>query len=296
MKKILTILPVAALAFTGCVSSSDDSTTTAPKNLPTDYIITQMGEYSYTEDGRLEITKATCTDRANEAVWTKVNQQGSLTDVKDGKAQIDLGDGRGKLAYDFKPLVDELYPNALYYNSAALGNPLIEGVVLESPNYYSDVAYINTNCIFQNFGEMQETLAEIAKVPKSSITMDCRKLSISGLEMTYTSHTESSIDYTLSYGGISCPVKQKFLYAFDQEDCALAFKNYQKEYENGETQDFFNFELHDQDINACSDFVDLIVNFHNATGLAKSGSTSAFTEKQVKDILRAVGSRLRGRK
>ena len=138
---------------------------------------------------------------------------------------------------------------------------------------------------------MQETLALIAKVPKSSINMSCKTLSIEGLEMTYVSHTQGSIEYTVSYGGVTSNVKQAFRYAFVENDCRKAFKDYQQEYESGETQEFFNFDLYDQDISASAEFVDLISNFHNRTGLAKSAPT--LTEKQIKDIFRAVGSKLR---
>lgn len=294
MKKFLAILPAATLALTGCLSSTDEETTTppAPKVLPTDYIVSEMGEYSYGADGSLEITKATCTDRANEYVWTKVTQHGSLTDTQNNTAQIDLGDGAGKLAYDFKPLTGETFPNGSFYKTSSLGNALIEGVMLEDP-YYSDVIFVNTQCLFQNFGEMQETLALMAKVPKSSITMECNKLSIQGLEMTYVSHTETGMNYTLSYGGKSCTVKHEFRYAYNKDDCVDAFKDYQQEYAEGETQEFFDFNLYDQNIAVSDECVGLFSSFHDETGLAKSGSTPAISEKQIKDVLRAVGNRLR---
>ena len=76
MKKILAILPAATLALTGCLSSSDDDSSAAVV-LPDDYIITQMGEYTY-EDGNIEIITATCTDAANEFVWKRENRLGSL--------------------------------------------------------------------------------------------------------------------------------------------------------------------------------------------------------------------------
>ncbi|MDY6330393.1 MAG: hypothetical protein SPL52_02720 [Fibrobacter sp.] len=293
MKKVLAVLPAVALALTACVSSTDDSNATASPTqpqLPTDYIISEMGEYSYAADGTLEITKATCTDYANEAVWKKTTQVGSLTDAGNGTAQMDLGDGAGKNTYEFRVAAGEQFPEGNFYKSSTLNDPLIWGVVLEDP-YYSDVIYINTDCIFENFGEMQETLSLIAKVPKSSINMSCKTLSIEGLEMTYVSHTQGSIEYTVSYGGVTSNVKQAFRYAFVENDCRKAFKDYQQEYENGETQEFFNFDLYDQDISASAEFVDLITNFHNRTGLAKSAPT--LTEKQIKDIFRAIGSKLR---
>lgn len=295
MKKFLAILPAATLALTGCLSSTEEENETpapTPKILPTDYIVSEMGEYSYGADGSLEITKATCTDRANEYVWTKVTQQGSLTDTQNNTAQIDLGDGAGKNAYDFKPLAGETFPNGSFYKTSSLGNALIEGVMLEDP-YYSDVIFVNTQCLFQNFGEMQETLALMAKVPKSSITMECNKLSIQGLEMTYVSHTETGMNYTLSYGGKSCTVKHEFRYAYNKDDCAKAFSDYQQDYANGETQDFFDFNLYDQNIVVANECVDIFTSFHNETGLAKSASAPTIDEKQFKAILRAVGSRLR---
>ena len=293
MKKVLAVLPVVALALTGCISSSDDSKTSAdpaPAQLPTDFIVTEMGSYSYAADGTLEVTKATCSDYANEVVWKKTTQSGSLTDAGNGKAQMDLGDGDGKNAYEFRAAAGEQFPEGNFYKSLTLNDPLIWGVVLEDP-YYSEAVFINTDCIFENFGEMQETLALMVGVPKSSINMSCKTLSIEGLEMTYVSHTQGSIDYTVSYGGVTSTVKQNFRYAFVENDCKKAFKDYQKEYESGETQDFFNFDYYDQDIDASAEFTDLIVNFHNRTGLAKSAPT--LTEKQIKDIFRAVGSKLR---
>ena len=293
MKKVLAVLPAVALAMTGCLSSSESSPAApTPAALPTDYIISEMGEYSYAADGTLEITKATCTDYANEAVWKKTTQVGSLTDAGNGKAQMDLGDGAGKNTYEFRVAAGEQFPEGNFYKSSTLNDPLIWGVVLEDP-YYSEALFINTDCIFQNFGEMQETLALIAKVPKSSINMSCKTLSIEGLEMTYVSHTQGSIEYTVSYGGVTSNVKQAFRYAFVENDCKKAFKDYQQEYENGETQDFFNFDYYDQDIDASAEFVDLITNFHNRTGLAKSAETPTLTEKQIKDIFRAIGSKLR---
>ena len=295
MKKIFAVLPAAVFALTGCLSSSDDSTSQTPKTLPTDYIVLQMGDYNYGADGSLEITKATCMDRQNQYVWTKTTQRGSVTKNGDDAAQLDLGDGAGKVSYDFKAIAGETFPNGEFYKSSSLNNPLVEGVILESP-YYSDVAYVNTECLFQNFEEMRETMSLLAKVPKESVTVECNKISIQGLEMLYLSHTATSIDYALSYGDIYCPVKHDFLYAYKEADCAKAFANYQEEYENGETDDFFDFELHDQDIHACSGFVDLILNFNRTTGLAKSGSDSAIGKKQIKDILRAVGNSIRKRK
>ena len=293
MKKVLAVLPVVALALTGCISSSDDSKTSAdpaPAQLPTDFIVTEMGSYSYAADGTLEVTKATCSDYANEVVWKKTTQSGSLTDAGNGKAQMDLGDGDGKNTYEFRAAAGEQFPEGNFYKSSTLNDPLIWGVVLEDP-YYSEAIFINTDCIFENFGEMQETLALMVGVPKSSINMSCKTLSIEGLEMTYVSHTQGSIDYTVSYGGVTSNVKQNFRYAFVENDCKKAFKDYQKEYESGETQDFFNFDYYDQDIDTSAEFTDLIVNFHNRTGLAKSAPT--LTEKQIKDIFRAVGSKLR---
>ena len=290
MKKILAILPAATLALTGCLSSSDDDSSAAVV-LPDDYIITQMGEYTY-EDGNIEITTATCTDAANEFVWKRDNRLGSLNAKDNNTAEFDANRDGNKVNYEFKAIAGETFPSGLYYKSSALKNPLIEGLKLEDP-YYNEVAFINTECLFQNFGEMQETMAEIAGVPKTSVTMECNKISIQGLEMTYDSHTPTSINYTISYAGQSCPIKHEFRYAYNKDDCSAAFKDYQQEYANGETEEFFNFELYDQNITACSDFVGLIVNFHNATGLAKSGSASSLSEKQVKDILRLIGNRIR---
>jgi hypothetical protein len=290
MKKILAILPAATLALTGCLSSSDDDSS-ASVVLPDDYIVTQMGEFVY-EDGNWEITKATCTDYANEYVWKKGNQLGSLKAGDNNTAEIDFDRTGNKVAYNFKALTGENFPSGLYYKSSALKDPLIEGFKLEDP-YYNEVVFVNTDCLFQHLGEMQETMAEIAKVPKNTVTMECKKISIQGLEMTYDSHTPTSINYTISYGGKSCPIKHEFRYAYNENECAAAFKDYQQEYANGETNDLFDFELYDQNISACSDFVDLITDFHNATGLAKSASESSLSEKQVKDILRLIGNRIR---
>lgn len=292
MKKVLALLPAATLALTGCLSSSssDDDSSTAVV-LPDDYIVIQMGSFVY-EDGNFEITKATCSSYANNYEWKKENQPGLLKAVSDNTAEIDFGRTGNKVAYNFKAIAGEDFPSGLYYKSSALKDSLIEGLKLLDP-YYSEVAFINTDCIFQNFGEMQETMAEIAKVPKNAVTMECKKISIQGLEMTYDSHTPTSINYTISYAGKSCPIKHEFRYAYNESDCAAAFKDYQKEYDNGETNELFDFELHDQHIDACSDFVDLITDFHNATGLAKSSSESSLSEKQIKDILRLIGNRIR---
>jgi len=295
MKKLLALLPAATFALTGCLSSSDSSTTAAtptPAPLPTDFIVVQMGEYDYAQDGSMEVIKATCSSYANEASWKVTSQNGSVTKVDDDNAQLDLGDGAGSQAYKFKAMTGEQFPVGSFYKTSTLDSALIHGVILEDP-YYSDVVYINTQCLFQNFGEMQETMAEIAKVPKTSVTMECNKISIQGLEMNYVSHTETSINYTLSYAGQTCSVDHKFLYAFNKDDCTKAFTNYQKEFESGETDDVFDFELHDQDIHTSAECTDVLTNFHLATGLAKSGDVSANNEKLVKDIFRAVGNRLR---
>ena len=290
MKKVLALLPAATLALTGCLSSSDDDNST-PAAHPDDYIVTQMGSFVY-EDGNFEITKATCSSYANEYVWKKENQPGLLKAVSDNSAEIDFGRTGNKVAYDFKAIAGEKFPSGFFYKSSALKDPLIEGLKLEEP-YYNEVVFVNTDCIFQYLGEMRETMAEIAKVPKDSVTLECKKISIQGLEMTYDSHTPTSINYTISYAGKSCPITHEFRYAYNENDCAAAFKNYQKEYDNGETDKPFDFELHDQNIHACSEFVDLITDFHNATGLAKSASESSLSEKQVKDILRLIGNRIR---
>ena len=290
MKKILAILPAATLALTGCLSSSDDDSS-ASVVLPDDYIVIQRGSFVY-EDGNFEITKATCSSYANEYVWKKDNQPGILKAGDNNTAEIDFGRTGNKVAYNFKAIAGEEFPSGLYYKSSALKDPLIEGLKLEDP-YYDEVVFVNTDCLFQHLGEMQETMAEIAGVPKTSVTMECKKISIQGLEMTYDSHTPTSINYTISYAGKSCPIKHEFRYAYNENDCADAFKDYQKEYANGETDKPFDFELNDQHINACSEFVDLITNFHNVTGLAKSASESSLSEKQVKDILRLIGNRIR---
>ena len=296
MKKLLALLPAATFALTACTSSSDDGVSAPPPvSLPTDYIVAQMGEFDYDSDGNLTITKGSCEAYANEASWKTVETRGSIAKVDDDNAQINLGEGAGAQAYNFKAIAGEQFPNGSFYKTSALSDALIEGVILEDP-YYSDVYYINTQCFFQNFGEMQETMAEIAKVPKSSVTMDCDKVSIQGLEMKYVSHEKDAVKYTLSYAGKTCDVDHKFLYSFDKDDCTKAFKNYQQEFENGETEDAFDFERHDQDIHASAECVDVLSDFHDATGLAKSGAASTIGEKQIKDILRAVGARLRGRK
>ena len=303
MKKFLALLPAATLALTGCLSSSENNATSASpvpavSAYPKDFIVTQMGEFTY-ESAKFELTKATCTDRANEYVWAKNTQKGSLVfdgeNVKTGKKLAYVNFGDGQVEYEYNYISGEHLPNATFYKPSTLNNPLIEGFILEKP-YYSEVVYINTQCLFQNFGEMQETMAEIAKVKKNEVTMECNKISIQGLTMEYVSHTETSVNYTLSYAGKTCSVEHEFLYAYNKNDCSKAFKNYQQEYENGETQEFFDFELYDQDIHASAECSDVLKNFHNATGLAKSGETSTVSEKQVKDILRAVGARLRGRK
>ena len=298
MKKLLAILPAATFALTACVSSSSDdsASVTTPVSLPTDYIVAEMGEYDYDSDGTLTITKGSCSAYQNEALWKLEETRGSIAKVDDDHAQINLGAGAGTQAYNFKAMAGEPFPNGSFYKTSALSDALIEGVILEEP-YYSDVYYVNTQCFFQNFGEMQETMAEIAKVPKSSVTMECDKISIQGLEMKYVSHDKDGVKYTLSYAGKTSNVDHKFLYAFNKDDCTKAFKNYQQEFENGETEDAFDFELNDQDINASEEFTDVLTSFHAATGLAKSGeATSTVSEKQIKDILRAVGNRLRGRK
>ena len=123
--------------------------------------------------------------------------------------------------------------------------------------------------------------------------MGCKTISVAGLEMNYVSHTSTSIDYTLSYAGRTCSLKHEFLYAFNKSDCELAFKTYQEEYANGETKDFFNFELHDQHITASEECTQLFLDYNRATGLAKSGSESSISEKQVKNMIRAIGNRLR---
>lgn len=292
MKKVLTILPAVAIALTGCVSSSDDdNTASTPKTLPTDYIVTEMGEFVY-EDGNFMTTRATCTDRANEAVWEKVNSPGFLRAGDNNTAEIDLTASGNKVTYEYRPLTGEVFPSGYYYRSSMLDNPLIQGIFLEEP-YFNEVIYVNTDCLFQNFGEMQETMAEIAGVEKSSVNMGCKTVSVAGLEMNYVSHTSTSIDYTLSFAGQSCTIKHNFLYAFKKSDCELAFKNYQDEYANGETQEFFDFELYDQDITASVECVQILSDFHNATGLAKSGAASSLSEKQVKNMIRAIGNRLR---
>ena len=292
MKKLLALLPAATLALSACSSSSSDDGASAqtPVSLPTDYIVAEMGEFDYDNDGTIIITKATCEAYANEPSWKKKEVRGSLTKVDDDNAKIDLGEG--SQAYNFKAMAGEKFPSGSFYKTSALDNALIEGMILEDP-YYNDVVYVNTQCLFQNFGEMQETMAEIAKVRKSSVTMECDKISIEGLEMKYVSHAQDSINYTLSYKGKSCDINHKFLYAFNKDDCTKAFKNYQQEFENDETDDAFDFELYDQDIHASAECVDVLKNFHEVTGLAKSGETSTIGEKQVKDILRAVGSKLR---
>ena len=297
MKKLLALLPAATLALSACSSSSSDDGASAqtPVSLPTDYIVAQMGEFDYDSDGTMIITKGSCEAYQNKPSWKLVETRGSIAKVDDDNAKIDLGDGYGKQAYNFKAMAGEKFPSGSFYKTSALDSALIEGVILEDP-YYSDVYYINTQCFFQNFGEMQETMAEIAKVPKSSVTMECDKVSIQGLEMKYVSHEKDAIKYTLSYAGKTCNVDHKFLYTFDEDDCTKAFKNYQKEFENGETDDAFDFELHDQDIHASEECTDVLTEFHEVTGLAKSGESSTISEKQVKDILRAVGNRLRGRK
>lgn len=301
MKKLLALLPAATFALTACTSSSDDGASAStpvstPVSLPTDYIVAEMGEYDYDSDGTLTITKGSCSSYQNEVLWKLEDTRGSIAKVDDDNVQINLGDGAGAQAYNFKAMAGEQFPNGSFYKTSALSDALIEGVILEEP-YYSDVYYVNTQCFFQNFGEMQETMAEIAKVSKSSVTMECDKISIKGLEMKYVSHDKDGVKYTLSYAGKTSNVDHKFLYAFNKDDCTKAFKNYQQEFENGETEDAFDFELNDQDINASEEFTDVLTAFHAATGLAKSGgAASTVSEKQIKDILRAVGNRLRGRK
>ena len=156
MKKVLTVLPLAALALVGCQSSSGDSVTAPdvqplPQNYPTDYIISELGTYNYAADGTLEITKGTCTDRANEYVWEKVTKTGSLKDAGNNSAEMDLGDGDGKNTYEFRVAAGEKFPEGDFYKSSTLNDPLIWGVVLEDP-YYSEAIFINTDCIFENFG------------------------------------------------------------------------------------------------------------------------------------------------
>ncbi|OWV15960.1 hypothetical protein SAMN06298224_2180 [Fibrobacter sp. UWB16] len=294
MKKVLTVLPLAALALVGCQSSSGDSVTAPdvqplPQNYPTDYIISELGTYNYAADGTLEITKGTCTDRANEYVWEKVTKTGSLKDAGNNSAEMDLGDGAGKNTYAFVAAYGEPFPSGSYYMTSTLNQKLIRGVILDD-SYYDDVVFVNTDCLFENFGEMQETLALIAGVEKSEINMSCKVLSIQGLEMEYKSHRSMGVEYTLSYAGKVCNVKHDFRYANVETDCERAFKDYQKDYESGETTEFFNFDFYDQDINtdACDEVLE---DFHNATGLAKSAP--GVSKKQVKDILRAIGKRLR---
>ena len=295
MKKLLALLPAATFALTGCLSSSDNSATApATDTLPTDYIVLEMGEFVY-EDGNFAVTRGSCTAYANDYQWKKEQGPGFLRAIDDHTAGIDLTASGNKGSYEYKALAGEPFPNGSFYKSSSLKNSLIEGIILEDP-YYSDVAFINTECLFQNFGEMQQTMALIAKVPQNTVTMECNKISIQGHSMEYMSHEKDAIKYKLSFAGKTCTMDHRFLYAYSKDDCAKAFANYQQEYENGETDDFFDFELYDQDLHASAECSDVLSDFHNATGLAKSGETSTISEKQVKDILRAVGARLRGRK
>ena len=96
MKKVLAVLPVVALALTGCISSSDDSKTSAdpaPAQLPTDFIVTEMGSYRYAADGTLEVTKATCSDYANEVVESlRNNGVIARADLRDEKVNYKIRD------------------------------------------------------------------------------------------------------------------------------------------------------------------------------------------------------------
>jgi hypothetical protein len=297
MKKLLAILPAVALAFTGCGVSSSDEVTIVVSSSSTaqsssgfekislnDQIVYDMGEFAYT-NGVFEVTKGLCTSEANHAVWKKVPKTGSLTDNLNGSAEVDLGEG--KSTYYFN--VEESFPNGTYYKASTLKDPLVLGFVLDDP-YYDDVVFVNNECIFQYFGEMKETFADIAEVRAEFINVKCNELDYGGLAMKYVAHTDTSIDYDVSYGSMVSRVHQGFRYAFNEADCNAAFDEYQKEYEDGETEDLFDFNRYDQRLHADENFTDLIIAYNNNAALAKKAEIS---EKDVLKLLRAAGSSIR---
>ena len=313
MKKILTVLPAAALALTACETSStsvdvtvessssvesvasSSSSEAVVKTLPTDYIVTEMGGYEVAGSS-LSITKGVCKDKANNYDWSTVTQTGSLTQNADGTVTVDLGDGNGAQTYDFK--AEGAFPTGDYYLSSMLAEPLAWGFSMTSPNNYSEAVYPTTECLLQHFGETYETFKQyIPENVADQIVIGCNELSFNGLKMTYVSHDETSIDYKLSYGESDCLLHQDFLYAYSETDCALAFKNYQEEYESGETTKFFNFDDYDQDISADESeqakCLSVFASYAAATTLAKKTPVS---EKQIKKVLKAFGSKLRKQK
>lgn len=309
MKKILTVLPAVALALVGCqsstsseninidepssssVASSSSEAVNPSKKLPTDYIVTEMGGYDYS-GSTLTITKGVCKDKANNYDWSTVTQTGSLTKNDDGTVTADLGDGAG--AHTFEFVGEGSFPNGDYYLSSTLDSALVLGFSLTSPKNYSEVIYPNTDCLFKYFGEMAETFIGIADADASAnVVFGCKDLSLGGLKMTYISNDETSVDYTISFGGKSCKMHQDFLYAYSEEDCKLAFENYRQEYESGETKDFFDFNDYDQDIDGEEACIAVMEDYSHAAVLAKQAPVSM---RQVKSVLKAIGSKLRNQK
>jgi len=301
MKKILALFPAVALALVGCVSSSEDNskedslpviTPVAESDLPSDYIVTEMGSFEYSNNN-FGISKGSCKAENNRLVWEKVGLLGSLKSQANGKtAYVDVGDGKGEQGYQFVAY-DEGFPNGLYYLNSALSNSLVGGFVLDNP-YYDEVVYINTSCIFQNFGEMAETFADIAEVPVDQIDIKCNELSVDGLVMTYRSHRDTSIEYSISYAGLTSEIHQGFRYAFNERDCEKAFDDYTQEVQNGEQTGAFDFNRYDQNIEADEKIVPLLVAYAGSANLTKKAP--ALTEKKIKDIFRAISSGIRKRK
>ena len=310
MKKLWSLLPAAALALVGCnsSSSSDSSTATAPeipvenqpeenptvtpsKKLPTDYIVVEMGGYEYSGP-TLTITKGVCKDKANKYDWSTVTQTGSLNKNDDGTVRADLGDGNGEGLYEFKG--EGSFPKGDYYLSSMLDSALAWGFSLTDASNYSEVVYPTTDCIFKYFGEMVETFEGITEANGGAqLQVGCNDIKMGDFVMSYESNTETSIDFKVSYNGKSCKMHQDFLYAYSEKDCELAFKNYQQEYENGETTDFFDFGKYDQDIQAEEACEALLIDYNGAAVLAKKAEVS---EKQIKKVLKAIASSIRKQK
>ena len=328
MKKILTILPAAALAFTACTSSnstgpedvianmsssnenavssssevaqgaSSSSTITTPvKKYPTNYIVVEMGEYAL--DGNVfTTTMGSCTAEGNQAVWKKVSQTGTMAKNDDGTVKVDFGDGEGEYIFDYKAEGD--FPKGDYYLSNMLDSALVFGFSLTTPDQYTAVIYPTTECVIKGFTEMAETFSDIAGLEINNSQVGCNDVTAGDMKLSYVSNDETSIDYKLTYKEYSCDLHHEFLYENSEEDCKLAFANYQEEYEKGETKDLFDFGNYDQDINAkegseeaCATlFMAYMVDAMGGNMdmlLAKKAPVDA--EKQVKKLIRAISPR-----
>ncbi len=318
MNKILAVLPAAALAVTACTStsttgpedvisnssssveavsgeSSSSTVTTPVKNYPTKYIVTDMGEYEFSGSA-WTVTKGSCTSEANKAVWKKVSQTGSLVQNANGTVSVDLGDGEGAETFDYR--VESAFPMGDYFLTSSLQMPLVIGFSLTTPNKYTEMIYPTSECVLKDFGEMAETFSEIAEAASANdVVVGCNDISYGPMKLTYLSNDETSIDYSLTYKDYSCKLHHEFLYADSEEDCKLAFETYQKEYEEGETKDLFDFENYDQNINAAEGSEEaceaLFLHFmlDNAGNLNLSKQAPVDVEKQVKKLVRAISPR-----